>query len=251
MPSSSHLSTILLITWGSACVELHWRTPEERPVCDWDYMIFAVVWPAGFCVARNNSDCRVPQHVQYWTIHGLWPQGVMYCCKCWPIFHSDLQGIEDQLNQFWPNLKKQSSFNFWKEEWIKHGVCAGCVEGMNSPVRFFQVTLKLRTQLDIDRAMADAGIKPSCNQPYQHIELSAALVPMVGDVFWIQCVTDDKGREVLVQLKIPVFQNLTLGCYNALSCHDNENQYPLHPCPTDSTIFYFPINHTNPAQPCD
>lgn len=36
-----------------------------------------------------------------------------------------------------------------REEWRKHGACAACVEGMNSPLRYFQICLKLREQFDI------------------------------------------------------------------------------------------------------
>ncbi|CAB1348656.1 unnamed protein product [Coregonus sp. 'balchen'] len=136
-----------------------------------------------------------------------------------------------------------------QDEWIKHGSCAACVEGMNSPSRYFQICLKLRGRFDIDRALEDAGIKPSCNRSYQYDEVKHALAPVIGD--------DPGGREVLVQVKIPLSQNLTLGC------HHEEDQgaepqptqlwhtSPGHPCPENSTVFHFPINHDRPHQPCD
>lgn len=79
-----------------------------------------------------------------------------------------------------------------KNEWQKHGVCAACVEGMNSPFRYFQICIKLRHQFDIHRLvhvhvrntqththtsksvtvcacrlLEDAGITPSCDQAYK------------------------------------------------------------------------------------
>lgn len=75
-----------------------------------------------------------------------------------------------------------------KDEWQKHGVCAACVEGMNSPLRYFQICIKLRHQFDIHRLvhvhvrnthmnksvmvcarrlLEDAGITPSCDQAYK------------------------------------------------------------------------------------
>nr|XP_046170565.1 ribonuclease T2-like isoform X2 [Oncorhynchus gorbuscha]XP_046170566.1 ribonuclease T2-like isoform X2 [Oncorhynchus gorbuscha] len=173
---------------------------------------------------------------------------------------SFFQELDPKLSQLWPSLlKTQSSFLFWKDEWIKHGSCAACVEGMNSPLRYFQICLKLRGRFDIDRALEDAGVKPSCNQSYPYDKVNHALAPVIGDDpdVQIQCINDEKGREVLVQVKIPLSQNLTLGC------HHKEDQgaepvppqlwhtFPGHPCPQDSPVFYFPINHDHPHQPCD
>jgi len=38
-----------------------------------------------------------------------------------------------------------------REEWIKHGTCAGCDETMGSPLLYFQAAVKLRKLFDIDR----------------------------------------------------------------------------------------------------
>ncbi|KAJ8369142.1 hypothetical protein SKAU_G00091700 [Synaphobranchus kaupii] len=74
------------------------------------------------------------------------------CCRCWPIFPSDLQELEPEISTLWPTLlKTKSNFTFWRDEWFKHGSCAACVEGMNSPTRYFQTSLKLRGRFDIDR----------------------------------------------------------------------------------------------------
>ncbi|CAK6983634.1 ribonuclease T2-like [Scomber scombrus] len=76
----------------------------------------------------------------------------MRCCDCWRMFQSDVQELKDELDEHWPSLvKKRSSFMFWKEEWEKHGACAACVEGMNSPLRYFQICLKLRAQFDFHK----------------------------------------------------------------------------------------------------
>ncbi|XP_029628410.1 ribonuclease T2-like [Salmo trutta] len=251
------LLTVLTVTMESD----HWITDQQEKFCTWQCLKFTLQWPGSFCLGlKNSSQCRIPPNIQTWTIHGLWPLKAHTCCLCWPIFHSDLKELDPELSQLWPSLlKTQSSFLFWKDEWIKHGSCAACVEGMNSPLRYFQICLKLRGRFDIDRALEDAGIKPSCNQSYPYDKVNHALAPVIGDDpnAQIQCINDEKEREVLVQVKIPLSQNLTLGC------HHKEDQgaepeptqlwhtFPGHPCPQDSPVFYFPINHDRPHQPCD
>ncbi|XP_035647639.1 ribonuclease T2-like isoform X2 [Oncorhynchus keta] len=253
------LLTVLTLTLESD----HWTAgPPEKiqnhsispRFCTWQCLKLTLQWPGSFCLGlKNSSQCRIPPNIQNWTIHGL-PLKAHTCCRCWPIFHSDLKELDPELSQLWPSLlKTHSSFLFWKDEWIKHGSCAACVEGMNSPLLYFQICLKLRERFDIDRALEDAGIKPSCNQSYQSDEVKHALAPVIGDDpgVQIQCI-NEKGREVLVQVKIPLSQNLTLGCLHEEDQGTEPQPTQLwHPCPHDSHIFYFPIKHDRPHQPCD
>uniref|UniRef100_A0A4W5RJE8 Ribonuclease T2, like n=1 Tax=Hucho hucho TaxID=62062 RepID=A0A4W5RJE8_9TELE len=232
MPSPVLLMVALLTVFTVTMESDHWTADQQEKFCTWQCLKFTLQWPGSFCLGlKNSSQCRIPPNIQTWTIHGLWPLKAHTCCRCWPIFHSDLKELDPELSQLWPSLlKTQSSFLFWKDEWIKHGSCAACVEGMNSPLRYFQICLKLRGRFDIDRALEDAGIKPSCNQSYP-------------------------GREVLVQVKIPLSQNLTLGCHHEEDQGAEPTQlwhtFPGHPCPQESPVFYFPINHDRPHQPCD
>ncbi|XP_026779913.3 ribonuclease T2-like [Pangasianodon hypophthalmus] len=234
--------------------QAHWSTSEISHSCNWTCMLFTLQWPGSFCLIIDNKNiCRIPQNIQEWTIHGLWPVKDHNCCPCWPIFHSHLQELEPELSQLWPSLiKTRSNFTFWKEEWFKHGTCAGCVENMGSPFLYFKTVLKLRQLFDVDNALANAGIKPSCNVSYKYDELHGALDPLLGDNFVLQCVKDDKEREAWVQLKIYVSKNVTLGCQMAEELESSRvtNTSYGHPCPTNTTIFYFPINHEHPKQPC-
>lgn len=137
-------------------------------------------------------------------------------------------------------------------------MCAACVEGMNSPLRFFQICLKLRGQFDIYKLLEDAAITPSCERPYKVAEVQQVLAPHLGDKHELQCVTDDKDREVWFQVKIPLSRNLTLGCQH----HSDANGDPAsgsgpgwnpssgHPCPSQVPFYYFPIDHEEPRRPC-
>ncbi|XP_051534863.1 ribonuclease T2-like isoform X3 [Myxocyprinus asiaticus] len=190
-----------------------------RHSCNWTCMLLTLQWPGSFCISLNNkSICKIPQNIQNWTIHGLWPVHTGHCCDCWPIFHSHLQEIEPVLSQLWPSLLKgKNYFLFWREEWIKHGTCAGCEETMGSPVYYFQAAIKLRKLFDIDR--------------------------------WVL-----SGREAWIQLKFTLYRNQTLGChkqegqkFNTMSWLSSSG----HPCPKNTTIFYFPINYEHPNEPCN
>ncbi|KAF7652921.1 hypothetical protein LDENG_00090520 [Lucifuga dentata] len=238
------------------CSKVH----HEKPFCSWKCLIFTLQWPGAFCVALDSQSlCRVPPSVHNWTIHGLWPVRAFSCCACWPMFHSDVQELEAELTEQWPSLlKTRSNFHFWKEEWEKHGVCAACVEGFNSPLRYFQVCLKLRGQFDIHKVLKDAGISPSCQQPYKLAQLHSVLAPVFGDKLEIQCVTDDEQREVWFQLKIRLSQNLTVGCDHlqedggaAAELGPAWSFSPGHPCLDQVPLYYFPINQQQPHRPCN
>ncbi|XP_034024119.1 ribonuclease Oy [Thalassophryne amazonica] len=232
-----------------------------KPFCSWKCLVFTLQWPGGFCLSLHNwTECVIPQNYHNWTIHGLWPLNVMKCCNCWPMFQSDVQEIEEELNEQWPSfLKSSSSFHFWNEEWQKHGVCAACVEGFNSPLRYFQICLKLRAHFDIHKMLDAAGITPSCERPYEVKEVHSILAPFLGDKHEIQCVRDVKGREVWFQVKIRLSPNLSIGCdhhhqddeRNLAEEHRSaRSTFPGHPCPPQIPFYYFPINHEAPHQPC-
>ncbi|XP_037630495.1 ribonuclease T2-like [Sebastes umbrosus] len=233
---------------------------DRKPFCSWKCLLFTLQWPGAFCQSLDKETlCTIPPNVNNWTIHGLWPSKVSHCCSCWPMFPSDVQELEAELTEHWPSLlRKQSSFHFWRDEWVKHGACAACVEGMNSPLRYFQICLKLRGQFDIHKLLEDASITPSCERPYKVVEVHQVLAPHFGDKHEIQCVTDNKGREVWFQVKIPLSHNLTVGCDRhgdtdgdpASRSGPGRNSSHGHPCPDQDPFYYFPINHQEPQRPC-
>ncbi|XP_047248543.1 ribonuclease T2-like isoform X2 [Girardinichthys multiradiatus] len=228
--------------------------------CSWTCMLFTLQWPGGFCQSLyKETQCKIPQNISSWTIHGLWPLHAQWCCSCWPFFHSDVQELKEELTEYWPSLlKTKSSFHFWKEEWIKHGSCAACVEGFNSPLRYFQICLKLRHQFDIYKLLEDAGITPSCERLYKVAEVQKVLLPHIGEKHEVQCVQDQKDRQVLFQVKVRLSRNLTIGCDHhgdtnvdlAVGLGPGQGPSTGHPCPPDVPFYYFPINHQEPWRPC-
>ncbi|KAL3991269.1 type I protein arginine methyltransferase [Sarotherodon galilaeus] len=233
---------------------------DNHNFCTWKCLLFTLQWPGTFCQSLNNvSLCRIPPTVNNWTIHGLWPLHAKNRCDCWPMFPSDVQELKAELTELWPSFVRfKSNFHFWREEWRKHGACAACVEGMNSPLRYFQVCIKLRAQFDIHSLLEDAGITPSCERPYKVEEVQSVLAPHVGDKLEIQCITDEQDRELWFQLKIRLNRNLTVGCdlctdaEDALKVQPGSRPVPSpgHPCPDQVPFYYFPINHERPQRPC-
>ncbi|XP_069043878.1 ribonuclease T2-like isoform X2 [Lepisosteus oculatus] len=236
---------LTLTSWDSA-------SPLQSTFCTWECMKFTLLWPGSFCTTLKKIECLIPEYVKTWTIHGLWPMSTGRCCGCWPIFPSDLEELQPELSRLWPTLlKSKSNFTFWKDEWIKHGSCAGCVEGMNSPTRYFQTSLKLRAHFDIDRALQDAGIEPSCNKSYMYKQIHAALAPVLGELHVSQCVQDEQQRQVWIQVKIPMFKNFTLGCHrHHAGLPASPHPSPGHPCPHNASVYFYPISYDHPDQPC-
>ncbi|XP_061137442.1 ribonuclease T2-like [Syngnathus typhle] len=224
--------------------------PYHGAACAWTCAVFTMQWPAAFCQSLDNASlCTIPEHVDTWTIHGLWPMKVTQCCRCWPMFFSDVQELQDALEECWPSLlKSQPSFHFWRDEWEKHGTCAACVEGLNSPLRYFQTCLKLRGRFDLHKALGDAGIKPSCDRPYKLSEVQDVLAPLLGRTYEIQCIKDDKERELWFQVKIRLSRNLTVGCEHAADVTPISQG---HPCPAQGTFYLLPIDWRRPSRPCD
>ncbi|XP_029374307.1 ribonuclease T2-like isoform X5 [Echeneis naucrates] len=187
---------------------------HKKSCCSWKCILFTLQWPGGFCQSLNKE---IPCRI---------PESI----KTWTIH------------------------GLWRDEWNKHGVCAACVEGMNSPPRYFQNCLKLQRQFDIRKLLEEANITPSCERPYKFGEVHSVLAPHLGNKLEIQCVKDTRDREVWFQLKIPLSQNLTVSCNHYIDTEADyrlgQNIYSGHPCPPGVPFYYFPINHQQPKQPC-
>ncbi|XP_030075572.1 ribonuclease T2 isoform X2 [Microcaecilia unicolor] len=209
----------LLLLWGCVTQLLSdnkdfWKEEDKQKLgyCDWKCMKFVQSWPGSFCVFLGKRfNCMIPEFVNTWTIHGLWPNDVKDCCNCWNLFQSDLLDLESQLSLYWPSLINTTSFLF----------CA------------FQ----------------RAGIVPSCDRSYPFKDLSRTLLSAFTKTPELQCVMDEKGREVLVQVKISLHRNFSSGCEDFQEA-SNPSSSPYRPCNKNSNIYYFPINRRTPRDPC-
>ncbi|XP_022756659.1 ribonuclease MC-like [Durio zibethinus] len=125
---------------------------------------FSLQWPPSTCTSTmpppgGELKCAGPIPNAF-TIHGLWPQDARdnkirpydddpSCTTSVPKrpdkIIPDLQPIEQELKQLWPNLKNSDNERlnqeFWKEEWRKHGMCSDYAE---VPFGYFNSSLELR-----------------------------------------------------------------------------------------------------------
>nr|XP_014348675.1 PREDICTED: ribonuclease T2-like isoform X2 [Latimeria chalumnae] len=183
---------------------------EEQKFCEWKCIKLVQSWPGTFCVVlQKKFICTIPETIKTWTIHGLWPNHEENCCKCWHVFPSDLEELQPDLSRYWPTLLQKSNFSFW--------------------------------------AFSKAGVLPSCNQSYQYDSIQDALSEVMGNFSELQCVEDYKDRQVLTQIKFPLFKNLSAGCEDL---SEVSNPSPYRPCTKKHPIYYYPINFQNPRDPC-
>ncbi|KAM4662992.1 ribonuclease Oy-like [Discoglossus pictus] len=235
----SQLSVVCLLTFLSVGL-----SQEILYSCKWKCLLFVQMWPGSFCPSLDSSvQCHIPQFVSGWTIHGLWPDGVTYCCNCWSLHPSQLEDLQQRLTHFWPSFLNKTDFLFWQNEWNKHGTCATCEEALSSPERYFEASLKLYQSINIQNALKKVNIIPTCNHTYRAQDILQGLQAELGNDIKVQCGTDSQGRQLLMQVHFGYNRNLTAGCYS-----NSRVSYPT--CDTSQKVFFPPINYTNPQNPC-
>ncbi|XP_059807333.1 ribonuclease T2-like [Hypanus sabinus] len=212
--------------------------------CKWKCLIFAQLWPGSFCMSFPRKSCHIPDQVNDWTIHGLWPNGHKFCNKSRHLTKEDIDNLTDKLFHYWPSLTNFEPFKFWANEWSKHGTCAACADSMSTPHKYFSLALQLRMKFVINKAFAAAGITPSCDKGYTLNHFHTALTDF-GTHVNLQCYKST-GRQILMQIKIPLSKDFSIGCQ---PIEDNFNKSYYHPCTSKSEIYYYPLT-SHPHDPC-
>ncbi|PRW39224.1 ribonuclease 2-like [Chlorella sorokiniana] len=93
------------------------------------------------------------------------------------------EGNEQQRCE-WPSFKGPDG-DFWDHEYEKHGTCARPVTG-DRPA-FFNATMRLHEQLDLDVALATAGILPSDSDQYVTRKVARAVEDAFGVAPLLEC----------------------------------------------------------------
>ncbi|XP_046908457.1 uncharacterized protein LOC124490034 [Dermatophagoides farinae] len=132
---------------------------------DFKYLLFVRRWPPTVC--RDHNVCR-PDSKQFerWVIHGLWPENADNTwdqfCSNQPLNQTVLNPIHERMLNIWPNLLQGKTENsLWKHEWRKHGTCAKMTQ-----FEYFNQTLNLYEEFDLDRALIEANIVPRSDRKY-------------------------------------------------------------------------------------
>ncbi|XP_062375019.1 ribonuclease T2 [Sardina pilchardus] len=156
----------------------------------WSEVTLTLHWPQTFC---NMEHCS--PHLDYWTLHGLWPNAGMNCNNTWKFNISEVQDLKADMEKYWPNLLHPTSIQFWSYEWHKHGTCAASVESLNSQHKYFSKALELYKRFDLTKTLKNAGIEPS-EQNYQFDDIERCIWQHFGAQPKIQCVKSTKGENV-------------------------------------------------------
>ncbi|XP_052827560.1 ribonuclease Oy isoform X2 [Octopus bimaculoides] len=149
-------------------VSLHLYIPTISAKDDsFDSYVFSQQWLPGFCIhaAEEGLDCKIPDMVKNWVIHGIWPhsskkhESPNFCNSSWHFNESEIESIEDDLKIYWPNvLTSTKKASFWKHEWEKHGTCAVDKPFIFNEKSYFEMGIKLNKKYNLKQIYESSGI---------------------------------------------------------------------------------------------
>lgn len=164
----------------------------------WTTLTLTHHWPMTFCGMEHcHSD------INYWTLHGLWPDNGQHCNSSWHFNSSLIEDLLPDMEKSWPDLLNPSSTGFWKYEWGKHGTCAAEAESLDSQHKYFSKALELHHKVDLDSVLKKFDINPS-KQYYSFGQIEKAINGFYGVNSKIQCVHPSKNDnfQILGQIEI-------------------------------------------------
>lgn len=227
---------------------------------DWDVLIFTQHWPITVChewKEKNVSHtCELPTQENAWTVHGIWPTrfgeiGPLFCNRTWHFDPELVQPIEQELEQFWTNIEKETSkYSFWAHEWNKHGTCAAVVTSLDNEKKYFGQGLKWLQLYSMSTILAKAGIKPSMTTVYKLADVYKAVQAQLGKNPVVEC-KHDSGSNFMFEIRICFDKDLTLvDCDGVVSNNkyfqNIDNMKIISNCNASESIIYPNILPTQP-----
>jgi len=171
--------------------------------------IFAQEWPGNYR--------KVPVGINYFTIHGLWPQESN---GFWPEFgckrkadsfnSSIIKSLKEQILLYWPDLKPSSSNEYWfyEHEWNMHGSCSTWAY---EEIVFFRTALSLPLNFNVKKALDKAGIKT--DNTYKLDQFHNAIKDAFGAFPIIVCSDKNKTKKTTI-MEIRMCLNLDLKAFD-------------------------------------
>ena len=177
----------------------------------YNYFDFVRQWSPNSCYKASHGCKQLPQQINFWTIHGLWPSrdASHYPADCaGSKCHLNTTAIPDLLDEMhlhWPTDYSGGDTKFWSHEYCKHGTC--CTDVFPDVHHYFSAALTLNHHLDVDTALAKAGILPDLNKPYTFTQLDSAMKSSFGvdeATYWCRFVKEDDGssRQLVFQISV-------------------------------------------------
>ncbi|KAM4602568.1 ribonuclease T2 [Polymixia lowei] len=196
------ISCPLLLCLGAALVSSAFVL---SPPHMWTKLILTHHWPSTFC---SIEHCH--PYINYWTLHGLWPDKGIDCNSSWHFNSSLIQDLLPDMKKSWPDLLNPSSPGFWKYEWHKHGTCAARAASLNSQHKYFSKALELYHKVDLNSVLKKFNITPS-DKYYTFSGIEAVIENFYGVKPKIQCVhPEDDSVQILGQIEICFNSDFTL-----------------------------------------
>ncbi|GAB2280271.1 Ribonuclease pancreatic beta-type [Dionaea muscipula] len=192
-----HAAAIILVQFLAldSCLPVVLITASQ----DFDFFYFVLQWPGSYCDTKQS--CCYPltgKPAADFSIHGLWPnyKDGSYPSNCDgdnPFDSSKVSGLIGRMEAEWPSLSCPSSDNtrFWSHEWLKHGTCS---ESILDEYGYFKAALDLKNQIDILRALTNAGIEPN-GGTYSLGSIKDAIKEAIGYTPFVECNTDAASRQ--------------------------------------------------------
>jgi ribonuclease T2 len=154
-----------------------------------DLLLLVRNFPPTFCQMERCTR----QPISYFTLHGLWPE---HANGSWPEYcpgaSQPLPGSTDPMACEWPSLSGPDHA-FHQHEWDKHGTCAAPLLG-HHPAYYFNTTLRLHSEYDINAALAAAHILP---ERQGRATPTVAVVGALADAFGAEPLLSCHGDAVL------------------------------------------------------
>lgn len=175
---------------------------SSKSISDWTKVVLTHHWPVTACMLLGSS-CKSPPKMNYWTLHGLWPNNGDSCNNSWPFNVTEIQSLLPDMHTFWPDVAHPNGTKFWKHEWVKHGTCAVVDESVNSEFKYFSKALELYKKLDLTSVLMKYNIKPSPSY-YRMSDIRNAITSTFGVHAKIQCIppSEEQSAQILGQIEI-------------------------------------------------
>ncbi|XP_059055485.1 ribonuclease Oy [Achroia grisella] len=218
-----------------------------------DLLIFTQFWPATVCTEwkeKNPShSCAMPTRPDSWSIHGIWPTRLgtkepSFCNRTWHFDPEQIQPIEAQMLQVWPNIEAETStYALWSHEWTKHGTCAAALEPLNSELKYFSQGLDWLKKYNMLDILTAANIVPTEEKEYPITDINNAVVEKLGVRPRIECNKVD-GKNQIFEIRICFNKTLDLADCDGTKYYDEFNTV-LTNCDPSRDIYY-PHNVAEP-----
>jgi len=265
---------VACLALGSTIRAKPFHQDESSNNADFDLFVYAQVWMFAICRVANfeqPGSCIVPEGVNNWTVHGLWPSSLTQhlephdCDKSDPFVESKVASIRERLEHQWPNVfVSESITSLWEHEWSKHGTCAKDVEATDGELKYFSTSLDFLQKFPINKYLQESGIEQSNDKTYTLSAITEAIHKVTKTKIQPHCNhINERGQDTyyLADIRICVDKSLTL-----IDCEGDDpkkiNRFldlhakpqngskgphgdptpPVEACPSDKPIYYIPAN---------